>query len=198
MPNPIELTPHQIIQPLITRAGVDALGSGHRREGDEGNLGITFTHIELGTPSYSPTIEQTHLKDEHPRRYEIADSRWMSGNRLHLTLAITEAEAFDVGEIGIIANESILFAVQSQEGVVITRKLTREDLLVSFDLTIDATMQDRITVAGVGERLNLSVAGELADIASSITQLATERLEDKERLAALERRLSAIEARLNA
>ena len=199
-PQGLTLTPapHQIIQPLITRAGVNAMGSGPRREGDEGNLRVTFTHFELGALSYNPTVEQTRLRDEHSRRYEIADSRWMAGNRLHLTLAITDDQAFDVGEIGIIANETILFAVQSQEGVVITRKLKREDLLLSFDLTIDAATKEHITVAGVGERLNLSVAGELSEIASSITKLAGEQLHDRERLAALERRILAIESRLNA
>lgn len=177
-------------QPAITKAGIAAMGA----LSGEGTVGLKFTHMGVSPKSFDPTGEETELKEERSPRYEIADSRWMEGNRLHLTASIEDIERFDVGSIGLYAGDT-LFAVQSKAGELISTKLEHEDLLLSFDLIVSADLKTKITVEGNGERLNLSVAGELSKITEMIMNLEAERLSDKKEIEELKTKVALLEGR---
>jgi hypothetical protein len=173
-----------IERPRITRRGLEALAEAEAR-----GKRLRFVGIELGRASYDPTGLEEALK-ERVEGSALADSNRVSGNRVHLTAEFRGGlEAYDVGEMGIVASLEgvdgpILFAVLSKAGEIIAKRLPSEDLLFGIDLILDEIPDSLIAVDGVGERLNLSLARELATVALSLTQGQRHTLELMRDLAA--------------
>jgi hypothetical protein len=171
-------------RPKITRRGLEALAEAEAR-----GKRLRFVGIELGKASYDPDGSEEALK-ERVEGSALADSNRVSGNRVHLTAEFRGGgEAYDVGEMGIVASLEgvdgpILFAVLSKAGEIIAKRIASEDLLFGIDLILEEIPDSLIAVDGVGERLNLSLARELAAVALSLTQGQRHTLELMRDLAA--------------
>jgi hypothetical protein len=157
-------------RPRITRRGLEALAEAEAR-----GKRLRFVGIELGKASYDPDGSEAALK-EKVEGSALADSNRVSGNRVHLTAEFRSGrEAYDVGEMGIVASleggeAPLLFAVLSKRGEILAKRIPSEDLLFGIDLILEEIPDSLIAVDGVGERLNLSLARELAAVALSLTQ----------------------------
>jgi hypothetical protein len=171
-------------RPRITRRGLEALAEAEAR-----GKRLRFVGIELGKASYDPDGSEEALK-ERVEASSLADSNRVSGNRVHLTAEFRSGrEAYDVGEMGIVASLEgvdgpILFAVLSRAGEILAKRIASEDLLFGIDLILEEIPDSLIAVEGVGERLNLSLARELAAVALSLTQGQRHTLELMRELAA--------------
>jgi hypothetical protein len=171
-------------RPKITRRGLEALAEAEAR-----GKRLRFVGIELGRASYDPTGLEEALKDR-VEGSSLADSNRVSGNRVHLTAEFRGGgEGYDVGEMGIVASlegvdAPLLFAVLSKRGEILAKRIASEDLLFGIDLIHEEIPDSLIAVDGVGERLNLSLARELAAVALSLTQGQRHTLELMRDLAA--------------
>lgn len=156
-------------RPMITQKGLEALAQGEA-------LGkkFVFSSIGLGDSRYNPTGAETSLKSLK-EKVKIADQNKVSNNRIHLTSEFSDrVEPYDVGEIGIYASlegQELLFAVFSKENETLSKRIREDTLLLGFDLVLENIPETSIEVVGSGERLNLSMAKEMATLSLGITKV---------------------------
>ena len=186
-----------IDRPKITRPGLQAIAAAEAQ-----GKKISFVGLALGTASYNPTGDETGLKAQRELA-AIADSKPISGARVHLTGAFTseDIEPYDVGELGILAKlegveAPITFAILSKAETVIAKRIPKEELLLGVDILIAELPANLITVDGVGERLNLSMAQELASVALSLTSGQRQTLELMRDLAAARSEMAAFRSEM--
>jgi hypothetical protein len=154
---------------MITQKGLEALAQGEA-------LGkkFVFSSIGLGDSRYNPTGEETALKSLK-EKVKIADQNKVSSNRIHLTSEFSDrVEPYDVGEIGIYASlegQELLFAVFSKENETLSKRIREDTLLLGFDLVLENIPETSVEVVGSGERLNLSMAKEMATLSLGITKV---------------------------
>ncbi|EDL52609.1 putative phage tail protein [Vibrio mediterranei AK1] len=125
---------------LITNAGIAA----SIRAGD---LGISYkiAEISIGTEGYTPTKDQTTLRNEVQRkaitRGEVAEL-----GQLHFETTWDGDEAFEGKELGYWLDDGTLFAVDSRNGEVITYKQQDSAVTEACELNLAASTIDNITV----------------------------------------------------
>lgn len=157
--------------------------------GGESGVAYQFTKVEFGSERYSPDRSQRQLRTKIGE-VTVVDTKNFSrpgpgaGSRLfgtNITAKIPAEGGFDIGEIGvwISANgRDALFGVVSSPDVFISKKIEGEELLLSIDIFTTRELSD-IAIVGTGERLNLSVDDQFA-------QLAEENIELRSQIQALE------------
>lgn len=115
---------------IITNAGKNALKNIQK----DGTNALRITHIALGNGRYTPLKHRTALEQEHHRLNTITGS--IAGpNTLHVTVRDESDAEYSVHELGLITDSGIVFAVYSQQDVII-EKATSSTLLLSIDIEL--------------------------------------------------------------
>ncbi|MCP1291655.1 phage tail protein [Chromobacterium sp. S0633] len=175
------------LAPLITAAGLAAIW----RASNDG-VSAQITHIALGDGAYAPAQSQTKLRGEQAR-YPIAGGERLGNTQIHLTAIADDDKAFWVREIGFILADGTLLAVWSDPKAALAYKAADVQLLLAYDLALNALPPDSVTIQSSGAGLNLSLASELAALAAAQISEATRGLERDDRIRAQADKQQALE-----
>ena len=131
---------------LITDAGLAEVVNAEQ----SGTAPVVITEVGYGTGQYTPTNDQTALKEEFKRLTTIAGGA-VGDNVIHLAARDDSTEAYTVYEVGLYTASGTLFAVCSQT-VPIIQKASQSQALLAIDLAVTDFSADSIafgdTIAG--------------------------------------------------
>lgn len=145
---------------LITDAGIAASIQAS-------NLGVSYkiTHIAMGASGYTPTRNQTSLRDEIVRR-PITQGSIPALGQLHFEVLFDGDIEYEAREIGYFLEDGTLFAVDSRGGDIISIKRVDTVITEAFDLTLSGSEINTITVEIIGAA---NATERIAGIAKIIT-----------------------------
>ncbi|WP_440029818.1 phage tail-collar fiber domain-containing protein [Chromobacterium amazonense] len=149
------------LEPRITEAGL----AGIWRATNDG-VSAQITHIALGDAAYEPDQSQTKLRAEKAR-YPISDGKRLSASQIHVTAVADDAKAFWVREVGFFLSDGTLLAVWSDPKRALAYKSPDAELLLAYDLALSALPPGSVTIESSGAGLNLTMAAELAALATA-------------------------------
>lgn len=149
------------LTPVITKKGLAAIFSAQND-----GFAAQITEIRLGEHGHTPSKSEIGLTQEK-MRLDVADGERVGDYQIHLTgLASGDAE-FWVREVGFYLSDGTMFAVWSDENPL-AYKSALVDLLLAFDLGLEALPAQSVTVLGTGANLSLAAWGE--QFIASVTQ----------------------------
>ncbi|WP_445677604.1 phage tail-collar fiber domain-containing protein [Pseudomonas putida] len=163
------------LQPVITKAGLAAI-----LRADNTGVAAQITHIALGTSGYTPSADQKSLVAQ-TAKYPIAGGERLSSTLLHLTALADGDRAFWVKEIGFLLSDGTLLAVWSHPTEALAYKSASTDLLLAYDLSIQALPANSVTIESGEAGLSLSLAEPLVAQANAMIaqHLRTLKASDK-------------------
>lgn len=123
---------------LITDAGLAEVVNAEQ----SGTAPVVITEVGYGTGQYTPTNDQTALKEEFKRLTTIAGGA-VGDNVIHLAARDDSTEAYTVYEVGLYTASGTLFAVCSQT-VPIIQKASQSQALLAIDLSVTDFSADSI------------------------------------------------------
>ncbi len=144
------------LKPLITKAGLAAIWNATST-----GLQAEIAYIGLGSQGYTPTVDQKALRAQVVK-YPISGGEKLSSSLIHLTALGDDDKAFWVREVGIYFADGTLFAVWSSPDTPLTYKAAGTELLMAYDLSLEALPADSVTIVSTATGLNLTLAGPLA------------------------------------
>ena len=151
-----------ILKPTITSAGLQALINA-----DNNGLDAQITAVGLGQAGYTPSNSRTRLSSE-VHRIGLHSGKRVASNQLHLNVIDNSSHEFWVREVGFYLQDGTLFAVYSSPDKALAYKATDVDLLLAFDLSIEAASADKINIdVNNDNQLNIMLAPELAKMATA-------------------------------
>ncbi|MCX8017408.1 MAG: phage tail protein [Rhodocyclaceae bacterium] len=155
------------LQPVITQAGLSAVFAAQ-----SDGLQARISHIALGEAGYTASTSQTSLQQERGR-YPIATGERLSPQQIRVAALANDNLNYWVREVGVILDGGVLLAVWSSDQPV-AHKSAGVELLLSFDLRLDALPPNSVNLVATPPPLALSLADELAQMATAI--ITTQRL----------------------
>lgn len=150
------------LQPVITKAGLAAIWNATST-----GLAAEITHIGLGSAGYTPSSDQKVLRTL-VEKYPVSGGEQLSSTLIHLTAIADDSAAFWVREVGFFLDDGTLFAVWSSAGDPLTYKSANTDLLLAYDLSLEALPANSVTIKSSPAGLNLTLAAPLAAQASAL------------------------------
>lgn len=144
------------LKPLITKAGLAAIWNATST-----GLHAEIAYIGLGSQGYTPTVDQKALRAQVVK-YPVSGGEKLSSSLIHLTALADDDKAFWVREVGIYFADGTLFAVWSSPDTPLTYKAAGTELLMAYDLSLEALPADSVTIVSTATGLNLTLAGPLA------------------------------------
>ncbi|MDG9890419.1 phage tail protein [Pseudomonas juntendi] len=150
------------LKPLITKAGLAAIWNATST-----GLKAEIAYIGLGDQGFTPTVDQTTQRGL-VAQYPVAGGEKLSSSLIHLTALADDGKAFWVRSVGFYLADGTLFAVWSSTGDPLTFKPAAGDLLLAYDLSLEALPADSVTIVSSATGLNLTLAGPLAAQASAL------------------------------
>lgn len=150
------------LKPLITKAGLAAIWNATST-----GVKAEIAYIGLGSQGYTPTVDQKALRAEVVK-YPISGGEKLSSSLIHLTALADDEKAFWVREVGIYLADGTLFAVWSSPDTPLTYKAAGTELLMAYDLSLEALPADSVTIVSTATGLNLTLAAPLAAQASAL------------------------------
>lgn len=144
------------LQPLITKAGLAAIWNATST-----GVQAEIAYIGLGSQGYTPTVDQKALRTQVVK-YPVSGGEKLSSSLIHLTALADDDKAFWVREVGIYFADGTLFAVWSSPDTPLTYKAAGTELLMAYDLSLEALPADSVTIVSTATGLNLTLAGPLA------------------------------------
>lgn len=150
------------LKPLITKAGLAAIWNATST-----GVKAEIAYIGLGSQGYTPTVDQKALRAEVVK-YPISGGEKLSSSLIHLTALADDDKAFWVREVGIYFADGTLFAVWSSADTPLTYKAAGTELLMAYDLSLEALPADSVTIVSTATGLNLTLAAPLAAQASAV------------------------------
>jgi hypothetical protein len=149
------------LQPLITKAGLAAIWRA-----DNTGVAAEITHIVVGTSGYTPANTQTALRTQ-VAKIAISDGQRLSDTLIHVTAVADDAKAYWVREVGFLLSDGTLLAVWSHPTEALTYKSATAELLLAYDLSLNALPANSVTITSTGAGLNLTLSAELAALATA-------------------------------
>ena len=146
---------------LITDAGIAA-----SIQASELGVSYKITHIAMGASGYTPTHNQTSLRDEIVRR-PITQGSVPALGQLHFEVVFDGDIEYEAREIGYFLEDGTLFAVDSRGGDIISIKRADTVIIEVFDLTLSGSEINTITVELIGAA---NATERIAGIAKIATQ----------------------------
>ncbi|MEZ8409543.1 phage tail protein [Vibrio splendidus] len=129
---------------LITEAGVAASVRASER-----GIRYKIAEISIGNQGYTPTPDQTALRNEIQRK-ALTRGEVVGVGQLHFETVWDGEEAFEGKELGYWLDDGTLFAVDSRNGEVITYKQRDTVVTEACELNLAASTIDNITVELMG------------------------------------------------
>lgn len=179
------------VKPVMTKIGIDAL-----TRGQEDGFSIVFTHLIFGTSFYLPSPDQTSLKapfdigQNNNFLLPISHTFISSRGSFQIEALLDNPVEFDIGEIGVIANNEILFAVLSQESGPLTKKFEGEAQELSLEILIENIPEGLIQITGPGERVVLDQTKDILDLLARVENLVVRDLDRTKKIESLEEAIS--------
>lgn len=164
------------LKPLITKAGLAAIWNATST-----GVQAEIAYIGLGSQGYTPTVDQKTLRAQVVK-YPISGGEKLSSSLIHLTALADDDKAFWVREVGIYLADGTLFAVWSSPDTPLTYKAAGTELLMAYDLSLEALPADSVTIVSTAAGLNLTVAGPLAAQAAALIAEQMRSLQQQDRL----------------
>lgn len=177
------------LKPVLTRAGMRAVFNA-----DRDGLQAKISHIAFGDSAYSPTGEETALKNERVR-VPIAGGSWVGDFTIHMTFLFDDGPSFWVREVGIVLTTGTLLAVWSDPTNALMYKTAGVPLMTAFDLTMEQLPASAVTVQAGDVDLTLFFAGDFARLATADTDNFNRYLALCDRIADLERQVASLHYR---
>ncbi|MBI6915665.1 phage tail protein [Pseudomonas juntendi] len=150
------------LQPLITKVGLAAIWNATST-----GVQAEIAYIGLGSQGYTPNADQKALRAQVVK-YPISGGEKLSSSLIHLTALADDDKAFWVREVGIYLADGTLFAVWSSTDTPLTYKAAGTELLMAYDLSLEALPADSVTIVSTATGLNLTLAAPLAAQASAL------------------------------
>lgn len=150
------------LKPLITKAGLAAIWNATST-----GVQAEIAYIGLGSQGYTPTVDQKALRAQVVK-YPISGGEKLSSSLIHLTALADDDKGFWVREVGIYLADGTLFAVWSSSDTPLTYKAAGTELLMAYDLSLEALPADSVTIVSTATGLNLTLAAPLAAQASAL------------------------------
>jgi hypothetical protein len=145
--------------PAVLDTGLQALWL-KTKDGLQGRI----THIALGDAGYTPNQNMTGLRSERAR-YPVADGK-DQGKQLHITALADGPAEFWVREVAFILESGATLALWSDPDKPLAYKAAGVDLLLAYDLVLSALPPGSVTVQSTGAGLSLTMAEEVAALAT--------------------------------
>lgn len=164
------------LKPLITKAGLAAIWNATST-----GLQAEIAYIGLGSQGYTPTVDQKTLRAQVVK-YPIAGGEKLSSSLIHLTALADDDKAFWVREIGIYLADGTLFAVWSSPDTPLTYKAAGTEILMAYDLSLEALPADSVTIVSTAAGLNLTLAGPLTAMATALIASQLRDVQQQDRL----------------
>lgn len=169
------------LQPQITKAGLAAIWNATST-----GLSAEISHIGLGSAGYTPSADQKTLRTQVVK-YPISGGQKLSSTLIHLTAVADDAAAFWVREVGFFLSDGTLLAVWSHATEALTYKSANTELLLAYDLSLEALPANSVTINSTSAGLNLTLAEPLAAQATAMIAEQLRNLKQDDRLTAQER-----------
>lgn len=150
------------LQPLITKVGLAAIWNATST-----GVQAEIAYIGLGSQGYTPNADQKALRAQVVK-YPISGGEKLSSSLIHITALADDDKAFWVREVGIYLADGTLFAVWSSTDTPLTYKAAGTELLMAYDLSLEALPADSVTIVSTATGLNLTLAVPLAAQASAL------------------------------
>lgn len=151
------------MQIIITNAGLAAIVNGEAT----GTAAVQITKIGLGSGRYTPSKTQTALQSEF-KQIDVIEGGDTGDNTIHVAIRDDSEDSYAVYEFGLYLADGTLFAVTSQQSVIL-QKVSTSQALVSVDIKFDGIDSASITFEG----MTYSFAAATTENAG-ICELATE------------------------
>lgn len=164
------------LQPLITKAGLAAIWNATKT-----GVSAEITHIGLGSAGYKPSDEQKALRTQEGK-YPIAGGEQLSSTLIHLTAIADDGKAFWVREIGFFLSDGTLLAVWSDADTPLTYKAGKDEVLLAYDLSLQALPADSVTINSTAAGLNLTLAAPLAAQAAAMIAVELRNLKQHDEI----------------
>ncbi len=169
------------LQPHITKAGLAAIWNATST-----GLSAEISHIGLGSAGYTPSADQKTLRTQVVK-YPISGGQKLSSTLIHLTAVADDSAAFWVREVGFFLSDGTLLAVWSHPTEALTYKSANTELLLAYDLSLEALPANSVTINSTSAGLNLTLAEPLAAQATAMIAEQLRNLQQGDRLAVQER-----------
>jgi len=169
------------LQPQITKAGLAAIWNATST-----GLSAEISHIGLGSSGYTPSADQKTLRAQVVK-YPISGGEKLSSTLIHLTAVADDSAAFWVKEVGFFLSDGTLLAVWSHPTEALTYKSANTELLLAYDLSLEALPADSVTITSTAAGLNLTLAEPLAAQAAAMIAELMRGLQRQDRLVSQER-----------
>ena len=148
---------------IITNAGLAAIVNGEAT----GTAAVQITKIGLGSGRYTPSKTQTALQAEF-KQIDVIEGGDTGDNSIHVAIRDDSEDSYAVYEFGLYLADGTLFAVTSQQSVIL-QKVSTSQALLSVDIKFDGIDSTSITFEG----MTYSFAAATTENAG-ICELATE------------------------
>ncbi|WP_106418714.1 hypothetical protein [Salinicola tamaricis] len=158
----------------ITDAGRAALVDADH----DGTTALTLSEIGFGRGRYTPSADQTALREPIKRLASMAGQA-VAADTLHVSVQDESSDTYAVGEIGLFTDTGVLFAVYSQSEWII-EKAAPSTLLLATDLVVEALDVSAITF-GDAAFLNPPATTEVAGVLELATQAEVDAGSDARR-----------------
>lgn len=168
------------LKPVLTRAGMRAVFNASST-----GLKATISHIAFGDSGYSPTGDETALKNERVR-VPIAGGSWVGDFTIHMTALMDAGPSFWIRECAIVLDNGTVLAVWSDANTPLAYKTDGVPIVTAFDLTLEQLPASAITVQAGNIDLTLFFGSEFAAFATAIARHGLEIQSLIDRVAALE------------
>jgi len=170
------------LQPQITKAGLAAIWNATST-----GLSAEISHIGLGSAGYTPSADQKTLRTQ-VAKYPISGGEKLSGTLIHLTAVADDSAAFWVREVGFFLSDGTLLSVWSHPTEQLTYKSPNTELLLAYDLSLEALPANSVTINSTSAGLNLTMAEPMAAMATAMIAEQLRNLQQGDRLTEEERR----------
>ncbi|WIX33325.1 hypothetical protein QO259_01310 [Salinicola sp. JS01] len=158
----------------ITDAGRAALIDADH----DGTTALTLSEIGFGRGRYTPSADQTALREPIKRLASMAGQA-VAADTLHVSVQDESSDTYAVGEIGLFTDTGVLFAVYSQSEWII-EKAAPSTLLLATDLVVESLDVSSITF-GDAAFLNPPATTEVAGVLELATQAEVDAGSDARR-----------------
>ena len=149
------------LTPTLTDAGLAAVVNGQAT-----GLAAEITHVALGEVGYQPDRGATALRGER-QRVAVAGGERTDARRIHLTALADGDLEYKIREVGFFLADGTLLALYSRSGSTLVTKTAGVDLLLAFDLAIEALPAESVEIRSGEGDLSLFYATDFAALVAA-------------------------------
>lgn len=181
-------------KPVTTEAGMAASLAAKT-----GGFAVDITHIAVGSSGYVVPVSdiglatQTELFGER-ERVSIQDAREVGEGQTDISFILDGPEDYYIKEVGFFLADGTLFSIASSPIRALMWKSSQSIGLIALELALVSVDPDTINIVSNGPPLELLMTAEIAALLTPIARLTLEGMLAKDKINALEQRITTLEA----